>query len=76
MFKVDTTFTQPFVKEDGTLATLKELHAGDTILTDKGTARIFGYAPLEEARVYDMKLTGDNRYYANGFVAIGATNEW
>lgn len=76
VFKVDTTFTQPFVKEDGTLATLKELHAGDTILTDKGTARIFGYAPLEEARVYDMKLTGDNRYYANGFVAIGATNEW
>lgn len=76
VFKVDTTFTQPFIKEDGTLATLKELHAGDTILTESGTARVFGYAPLETARVYDMKLTGDNRYYANGIVAVGGTDEW
>lgn len=76
VFKVDTTFTQPFIKEDGTLATLKELHTGDTILTESGTARVFGYALLESARVYDIKLTGDNRYYANGIVAVGGTDEW
>lgn len=76
VFKVDTTFTQPFIKEDGTLATLKELNTGDTILTESGTARVFGYVPLESARVYDMKLTGDNRYYANGIVAVGGTDEW
>lgn len=75
-FKVKTTATQPFYRENGFTAPLKELHIGDTIRGENTLLRIRGIAPLGTEKVYDLKLTDENKYYANGFVALAGTNEW
>lgn len=69
---VNTTDTQPLMKDDGTWATVKELTVG-TKMKDKGTVMNIIYSG--DRKVYNLK-TESGMYYADGFVAKAATNEW
>lgn len=69
---VNTTDTQPLMKDDGTWATVKELTVG-TAMKDKGNILNIIYSG--DRKVYDLK-TESGDYIADGFVAKAATNEW
>ena len=58
---------------DGTWKEVSVLRIGDEL---KNVGKVKGIAYSGERKVYDLKLTGANTYYANGFIAKGATNEW
>ncbi|MEG2583916.1 MAG: Hint domain-containing protein [Oscillospiraceae bacterium] len=74
---VNTTLTQPFMKADGTFVLAGKIDVGNTkILHDGQPVMVKGIVLSGERKVYDIKLTGENNYYADGFVAKGATNEW
>jgi len=68
-----TTSTQPILCADGTFVTVgnmklgKRLHGGLTMISIE-------YDQFE--KVYDLKVSGENNYYADGFVAKGGTTEW
>lgn len=68
-----TTSTQPVLCADGTfckvgnLKLMKELHGGLVVQSIEHD---------EFAPVYDLKVSGENNYYADGFVAKGGTTEW
>lgn len=70
---VITTLTQPLLQEDGTWKEVSVMRIGD-VLRNAGVVKSIIFNGTR--KVYDMKLTGVNTYYANGFVAKGATNEW
>lgn len=69
---VSCTDTQPLMMEDGEWATVKQLTIG-TRMKDKGEVRNIIFSG--DRKVYDLKVDGD-MYYADGFVAKAATNEW
>jgi len=68
-----TTSTQPLLCADGTFITVgnmklnKELYGGYVIQSIEYD---------EFCEVYDLKVTGENNYYADGLVAKGGTIEW
>lgn len=70
---VSTTLTQPLMQKDGKWILVSDLTAGKELM-DKG--KVLSIIFSGERKVYDLKLTGDNAYYANGFIAKGGTNEW
>lgn len=70
---VITTLTQPLMKADGTWRDVAMLRIGDNL---KNVGKVKSVIFNGTRKVYDMKLTGKNTYYANGFVVKGATNEW
>lgn len=73
MHDVITTLSQPLMKADGTWHDVAMLRIGDNL---KNVGKVKGIVFNGTRKVYDMKLTGANAYYANGFIAKGATNEW
>lgn len=73
MHDVITTLSQPLMKADGTWRDVAVLRIGDNL---KNVGKVKSVIFNGTRKVYDMKLTGLNVYYANGFVAKGATNEW
>lgn len=73
MHDVITTLSQPLMKADGTWRDVAMLRIGDAL---KNVGKVKGIVFNGTRKVYDMKLTGTNAYYANGFIAKGATNEW
>lgn len=72
-FNVSTTLTQPLLMADGTFIEVGMLRVGDKL---KNAGRVTGIVFSGERKVYDLKVTGANTYYAGGFVAKGGTNEW
>lgn len=70
---VSATLSQPLLTEDGEFVTLDRLRIG-TRMKGKGTVKSVIHSG--ERRVYDLKLANGGNYYANGFIAKGATNEW
>ena len=45
--------------------------------TLKGKGRVVNMVYSGERKVYDLQLTGDNNYYADGFIAKGgSTDNW
>ncbi|MCD7811984.1 MAG: Hint domain-containing protein [Ruminococcus sp.] len=70
---VSTTLTQPLLTEDGEFTEVSLLRIG-TKLMNIGKVRSVIYSG--ERKVYDLKVSGANTYYANGFIAKGATDEW
>lgn len=76
MRNIGTTLTQPLMLSDGTFKDVAMLRIGEQ-LKNVGTVR--GIAYSGERKVYDFKTTNSKRnstYYANGFVAKAATDEW
>ncbi len=76
-YYVSTTLSQPLMTEDKTFITVDKMDVGKTKLFNKGTVCIVkSVISIGERLVYDLKLTGDNNYYADGFIAKGAVDEW
>lgn len=71
---VNTTLSQPLLTADGAFVLVKDLQVGTTELKGKGIVRSVIYSG--ERKVYDIKLTGANHYYADGFIAQGGSTEW
>lgn len=70
---VSTTLSQPLMKEDGSFILVSDMSIG-TQLRDVG--KIVGIVHSGERKVYDLKVTGENNYYADGFIAKGGDKEW
>lgn len=70
---VSTTLTQPLMLENGEWRDVALLRIGDKL---KNVGRVTGIVYSGERKVYDLKLKHGMAYYANGFVAKSATNEW
>lgn len=70
---VSTTLSQPLMKEDGTFVLVRDLGIGTQL---RGAGKVTGIVHSGERKVYDIKVTGENNYYADGFIAKGGTDEW
>ena len=66
---VYTTLAQPILTEDGEYQEVQVMRIG-TKLKDVG--KVIAIVESGERKVYDIQTTGNNKYYANGFVAQGA----
>lgn len=74
---VSTTLTQPLMGADGTFITLDKLDVGHTKLIYGGqSVTVLSIIHSGERKVYDLKVSGPNAYYADGFIAKGGTIEW
>lgn len=70
---VFTTLSQPLLTEDGSFVTVDVLRIGTKL---KNAGAVIGIIYSGERKVYDIKVSGPNTYYANGLIAKGGTNEW
>lgn len=71
--KVITTTTQPLLGADGDFIDMAILRIGQEL---KNVGRINQISHNGVRKIYDLKVTGVNTYFANDFIAKGATNEW
>ena len=68
-----TTSTQPLLCENGKFVTVGNMKLCKIL---RGGLEIISIEYDEFCKVYDLKVSGENNYYADGFVAKGGTNEW
>lgn len=66
---VYTTLAQPLLTEDGEYQEVQVMSIGTKL---KGAGKVTGIVESGERKVYDFQTTGNNKYYANGFIAQGA----
>lgn len=71
--KVTTTTTQPLLGADGDFIDMAILRIGQEL---KNVGRVNQISHKGVREIYDLKVTGVNTYFANDFIAKGATNEW
>lgn len=72
-FAVETTQTEVFMTPDGKKS-LTELSEGESIMTVNGFELITSIVETgRKEKVYELELTGDNMFYANGILAEGLT---
>ena len=72
-FAVETTQTEVFMTPDGKKP-LTELSEGDSVMTVNSFEPIMSIVETgRKERVYELELTGDNMFYANGILAEGLT---
>lgn len=70
---VETTQTEVFMTPDGKKP-LTELSEGESVMTVNGFEPITAIiATGRKEKVYELELTGDNMFYANGILAEGLT---
>lgn len=70
---VETTQTEVFLTPDGKKP-LTELSEGESVMTVNGFEPITAIiATGRREKVYELELTGDNMFYANGILAEGLT---
>lgn len=70
---VYTTLYQPLLTEDGEFVEVSVMRIGTKL---KNAGKVISIVESGERKVYDLKVTGSNTYYANNFVAKGGTFEW
>ena len=72
-FAVKTTQTEVFMTPDGKKP-LTELSEGESVMTVNGFEPITSIVETgRKEKVYELELTGDNMFYANGILAEGLT---
>lgn len=72
-FAVKTTQTEVFMTPDGNKS-LSELSEGESVMTVNGFEPITAIIATDrKEKVYELELTGDNMFYANGILAEGLT---
>lgn len=70
---VETTQTEVFMTPDGKKS-LTELSEGESVMTVNGFELITSIVETgRKEKVYELELTGDNMFYANGILAEGLT---
>ena len=73
-YYVSATLTQPVLTETDGFVELGKLTLGTDI---KGRGKIVNMVYSGERKVYDLQVSGDNNYYADGFIAKGgSTDNW
>jgi len=70
---VNTTLSQPLLTADDSFVVVGAMPIGTKL---KGTGKVVSVISSGERKVYDLKLTGSNAYYADGFIAKGGSDEW
>ena len=70
---VHTTLSQPLLLADGTMKLAQDLTIGDELAR---TGNVTGIVHSGKRKVYDLTVSGTNRYLANGFVAQGGNGTW
>ncbi len=68
-----TTTTQPLLCENGKFVTVGNMKLCKIL---RGGLEVISVEYDEFCEVYDLKVSGENNYYADGFAAKGGTNEW
>lgn len=69
----ETTQTEVFMTPDGKKS-LTELSEGESVMTVNGFEPITSIVETgRKEKVYELELTGDNMFYANGILAEGLT---
>lgn len=72
-FAVETTQTEVFMTPGGNKP-LSELSEGESVMTVNGFELITSIVETgRKEKVYELELTGDNMFYANGILAEGLT---
>lgn len=72
---VETTQTEVFMTPDGKKP-LTKLSEGDSVMTVNGFEPITSIVETgRKENVYELELTGDNMFYANGILAEGLTED-
>lgn len=66
---VYTTLAQPILADNGEYQEVQVMRIGTKL---KGVGKVTGIVESGERKVYDFQTTGNNKYYANGFIAQGA----
>lgn len=73
-YYVSATLTQPVLTENDGFVEFGKLTLGTDI---KGRGKIINMVFSGERKVYDLQVSGDNNYYADGFIAKGgSTDNW
>lgn len=67
---VSATLTQPVLTENGEFVELGALTLGTKI---KGAGTVINLVYSGERKVYDLQISGDNTYYADGFIVKGGS---
>lgn len=70
---VNTTATQPLLTDKGYFIIVGEMPIGTKL---KYTGKVISVIYSGERKVYDLKVSGGNTYYADGFIAKGGSDEW
>lgn len=71
---VSATLTQPLLTADGSFVEIGKLTLGREL---KGRGKVINMVHSGERKVYDLQVTGENNYYADGFIAKGGgTENW
>lgn len=68
-----TTLSQPLLDNDGEFVKVEDMRLGIRL---HGGWKIMSIIHSGNRKVYDLKVSGENNYYADGFVAKGGTTEW
>lgn len=66
---VYTTLAQPLLTEGGEYQEVQVMRIGTKL---KNVGKVIAIVESGERKVYDFQTTGNNKYYANGFIAQGA----
>jgi len=72
---VSTTPSQPFLSEDGEFVNVEDMVEGHTYLKPYGVVTKLVQRDKKE-KVYDIKISNGDCYFANGFVVKAASDEW
>jgi len=71
---VMATTTQPLLTEDKGFVEIGNMTLGTNL---KGRGKVVNMVYSGERKVYDLHVSGDNNYYADGFIAKGgSTDNW
>ena len=70
---VHTTLSQPLLLADGTMKLVSDLTIGDDLAR---AGAVTGIIHSGKRKVYDLAVSGTNRYLANGFIAQGGDGTW
>ena len=69
----NTTVTQPLLDSNGEFVVVEDMKLGKEL---HGGWKVISIIYSGNRKVHDLKVTGENNYYADGFIAKGGTNEW
>lgn len=72
---VSTTPSQPFLSDKDKFVNVEDIVVGETFLQPYGVVTKLVKRDKKE-KVYDIKISNGDCYYANGFIVKAASNEW
>lgn len=72
---VSTTPSQPFLSDKDKFVKVEDMVVGETFLQPYGIVTKLVQRDKKE-KVYDIKISNGDCYFANGFIVKAASNEW